>query len=162
MAGGGLDPRGVERFAKNVEKDLRGIGAALEDHRQHINRLNNQAFRTMAADPHEQANRYNAVILGIGYAGFFALWNQVGGVDSPKLHAVAGFLIGVSLFLFVALEVLAMFNTARVLHRKKPLYSEETGRRFWYWSFCGSVATAVVAALCVFAILVQKLAMAFH
>lgn len=66
---------------------------------------------------HAHQSAYNAVIIGVGYAGFFALWNLVKGGDRPGLYAFAGLMIALSLMLYVGWEVGQMIYRTLQLQR---------------------------------------------
>lgn len=49
----------------------------------------------------DKATAYQTTVMAIAYAGFFVLWEKVGGVGVSWLHSLAGLLIGLSLFVYV-------------------------------------------------------------
>lgn len=77
-------------------------------------------------DHFESSTKYNAIVLGVGYAGFFGLWSMVShqGHEYPKLHALAALLIAASLTLFVLWEVYSMFINTVTLSRPRSLSPE--------------------------------------
>ncbi|MEJ7932295.1 hypothetical protein WG922_20145 [Ramlibacter sp. AN1015] len=107
-----LNAAAVDRAFRDLSAGLQETARATERHRQHINRLNQQVFG-MNQNPYEQHSKYTSVIMGIGYAGFFALWNQVGSGGSPKLHALAALFVGTSLLVFIVWEIIVMLNSHR-------------------------------------------------
>lgn len=154
------DPEAVDRVPKQLHAGLQDGARAIENHRQHINRLNQQVFG-MNQNPYEQHSKYTSVIMGIGYAGFFALWNQVGSGGSPRLHALAALLVGASLFVFVAWEIFVMLNAALLTKSGKAMVSEQTFYRVWLPVFIATVATAFAAFVCIFWLMAVQLSAAF-
>jgi hypothetical protein len=58
---------------------------------------------------YDQTKSYQTTIIGLAYGGFFAIWAYAKTfVTDTKLAAVAGALMGLSIFLFVVFEILNM------------------------------------------------------
>jgi len=54
----------------------------------------------------ERSKQYTTLVVTLGYAGIFAIWNFCVGVVPPKVHSLTGILAGSSLGLFVVFEIL--------------------------------------------------------
>lgn len=172
----------LQRWAMSVKKSMqladtnfRTISDKIEKNSKDISILfrHIQGVRMEQKNPYEQASKYHAVVMGIGYAGFFALWNFVEKEPHPKLHALAGLLIGLSLFIFVLWEVIQMaINTMAIAAGPPALGNGRTWAakvqsassglvRVWPWVFVPTLLTGFSGAVCLFAILTYKVAAAF-
>lgn len=100
--------------------------------------LDEQSGKHMSQRDHfESATKYNGIVLGVGYAGFFGLWAIVKdqGHQYPKLHAWAALLIGFSLALFVLWEVYTMFVNTVYSMQSRTIGPEERPLLRWLY-FC--------------------------
>lgn len=81
----------------------------------------------------DKASSYNNIVLTLGYAGFFAIWNMVATELSVQVNTWVGFLLGVSLFAFVVWTLLSsVFTTRQIANRAKLLSREfETQEEFF-------------------------------
>jgi len=131
MAGGGYgsefhDDRARQNIAKAFEvrdAQMQQVVKCIDAHERALKWFTDEHLgRHMSKRDHfEAAAKYNGIVLGVGYAGFFGLWSIVGqqASQSPRLHALAALLIAVSLSLFVLWEVYCMFlNTVTATHPK--------------------------------------------
>jgi hypothetical protein len=73
------------------------------------------AQKELLASSFNQAMAYTNVILGAGYAGFFATWAFTRDKLSPRETLWSAFLLTVSLLSFVLFEVYRSFYTSRQL-----------------------------------------------
>ncbi len=126
-------------------------------------------------DHFESASKYNGIVLGVGYAGFFGLWTIVKdqGHQYTKLHAIAALLIGFSLTFFVLWEVYCMFaNTVTLSHPKtmgparhrlvRFAHSSHDGfERVWPWVFGPTLIAGLGGISCLAWILVANVVGAF-
>lgn len=143
MSGGGsgwgwigrdLDPPRVT----NIEVWTKQVATQVNRLTQEANRIRQVEAEMKARDQldlvkelmdkqHAHQSAYNTVIIGVGYAGFFALWNLVKDGDRPGLHAFAGLMIAVSLILYVGWEVGQMIY--RTVQLQRITQELETGSR---------------------------------
>jgi len=73
----------------------------------------------------EKASAYNNIVLTLGYAGFFAIWNMVADGLSVPVNTWVGFLLGVSLFTFVIWTLLSSVATTRQIASRAKLLARE-------------------------------------
>ncbi len=122
-----------------------------------------QAQRELADKFQAQVVSYANVVIGFGYAGFFALWSMVSGkgVMPPWAHSASGLLIGSSLTLYVGWEVIKMIWTALYVRKAHAKLADEEGiltvnalvamsqrherRTYWPWVIV-TVPTVLLAA----------------
>lgn len=106
----------IKTLALNAESAIRHINGILQtqEHEAEMSQHNAQieATRAFLDQAHGHASTYSTVIIGAGYAGFFALWNMVDKSLAPWAHALSGILIGLSLLLFVGWETTKMIWTS--------------------------------------------------
>ena len=131
----------------------------------------------------DQTKAYQTTIIGLAYGGFFAIWAYARTflVDT-KLVALAGALMGISIFLFAVFEILNMlFLTFVTLQSAKlarsivapadassiPTFASQftelangtkaanTLIRLWPWFFVPSLLSGVFAALLLIFMLLQ-------
>ena len=112
-----------------------------------------------------QLTAYTNLILGAGYAGFFATWSLTKENLSKSLSSVAGILILVSLFFFVLFEIIRMVYTTIELEKQDKALAQPDQyvelmaeysrthtrmahqlRVVWYIFFSISFGTALCAA----------------
>ena len=62
----------------------------------------------------DKATNYTKVVLGLGYGGFFALWSGTRQHLPPRAVMLSALLIGISLTLYIAFEVLQTGLTSYV------------------------------------------------
>lgn len=90
-----------ERIAAEVQVEL----ALQETFEQRINALYSAQF--------EKANSYNSVVITLGFAGLFAIWNEM----SPDLHrwdsALIAVWLGASLLVYVFWVMVGMYLQAK-------------------------------------------------
>ena len=136
-----------------------------------------QAQRELADKFQAQVVSYANVVIGLRYAGFFALWNLVGskGVMPARAHSAAGLLIGMSLTLYVGWEVVRMIWTALYVRKAQAALVEKEGmltinalaamsqkherRTYWPWLIVmiPTVLLAAVGAMIVLGFLAKDL-----
>lgn len=111
----------LKRLFESRDKQIHQLANQVATHQRALTWFTDEyTGRHMSPRDHfESASKYNGIVLGVGYAGFFGLWTIVKdqGHQYPKLHAIAALLIGFSLALFVLWEVYCMFvNTVANSH----------------------------------------------
>ncbi|HEU4457782.1 MAG TPA: hypothetical protein VFR90_01505 [Methylibium sp.] len=134
-----------------------------------------QAVKELMDKQQSQVTSYSAIIIGVGYAGFFALWSLVKDYPYPKLHAVAGILIGVSLLFYVGWEIGHMIYRVLQLNsishdfRETPPIDplkalgdrlnaiDQRGFKVWPWALIPSVVTGLLGGGILLAIFVLEL-----
>src|SRR5438067_6391791 len=52
---------------------------------------------------------YTQILLGAGYAGFFAIWSGTREFIGPRTRVLTGLMISISLVVFIAFEVFRVF-----------------------------------------------------
>jgi hypothetical protein len=122
-----------------LNKLLKRYDARLEDHARHLRdlrRFENEVSMDRQLQAQQELNdklqghlqSYANLIIGLGYAGFFALWNMVEKSIPAPAHALAGLLIGASLIVFVGYEVARTIWTSVCLRRQAKVLRGASGR----------------------------------
>ncbi len=94
----------------------------------------------------EKATNYSKVVLGLGYAGFFAAWSTMKQQLSPRRMMLSALLLTVSLFAYILYEVVSNIFLNYALVRYLPM----SRRMKWSWfgavliSFTTGFAGAIV------------------
>lgn len=115
------EPQFVE--ARSAEKAFQLVETQFKQHADAITKLQRtvaemsydkqlQDYKAAMHENFRQAQSYSNVVIGIGYAGFFALWSMVRPDITVQAHAAAALLVGFSLVVFVAWEVYQMTTMA--------------------------------------------------
>jgi hypothetical protein len=124
------EPRYVD--AESLQKYTAKTDARFEEHARILNRLRNleaevmldkqlQVQREMTDKLQAHTMSYTNIVLGLGYAGFFAMWSVVDKYIPPWAHALSGMLMSLSLAVFIGWEVNRMIHSAvefRALQKK--------------------------------------------
>ncbi len=71
-----------------------------------------------AAKQFERSRQYTTLVVTLGYAGIFGIWNFCTTVVPPSVNAVVGVLVGISLSMFVIFEILKMFTMQKIALRQ--------------------------------------------
>ncbi|MBW4707124.1 hypothetical protein KX928_04925 [Roseobacter sp. YSTF-M11] len=113
------------RRSRDVDSQMRGFAAALQELVK-SNEANAKRLQALELEKqHDQlidiqsklfdkVATYNNVVVTLGYAGFFAIWNYVStdlGVADTRLVAI---MLGCSLFLFVGWVVVGSFQASQL------------------------------------------------
>lgn len=112
-----------------------------------------------------QAAAYSNLIIGAGYAGFFATWSFTKDIINRDLNVAAGFFILISLILFITFEIIKTVSIEFEIAKQKTILSRPEDyemlmeaykktqaqvslRQFWLWVvfFSLIVTTALCAA----------------
>lgn len=187
MAGGGFsgdfssqEHRVQEQLRQAFEKRDAHMQTVEKRLKQHENALKWLADEHLGKhmsqrDYFESATKYNSIVLGVGYAGFFGLWSMVRdqAFQYPRFHALAALLIGVSLALFVLWEVYCMFlNTVATTHPRSRTseskrwlqcvyFCRDRIERVWIPVFLFTLLSGIGGLSCLGWILVSDLLRAF-
>lgn len=99
----------IERQFQAQAKAINDLSRASTQHEQIINQLiaYTNSVRGAQMDHLESAGKYNSIILGLGYAGYFGLW----GLTPKELgvwHSLSLLFIATSLTIFIFWEVYQM------------------------------------------------------
>ncbi len=130
------EPQFVE--LASAKKAFQIIEGQLKQHADAINKLQRavaemnydkqlQDYKAAMHENFRQAQSYSNVVIGIGYAGFFALWSMVRPDISVQAHAAAALLVGFSLVVFVAWEVYQMTTMALTSKRIEARMQSDEG-----------------------------------
>lgn len=95
---------------------------------------------------------YHTVVLAIGYAGFFVLWEKADSTQFPLLHGSAGLLIGFSMFVFVVWTLMQMHSLSQALTGRPVWVSHEWVNRVWPTVFAVTAGSGLLAGLIVMGI----------
>lgn len=147
--------------AVNVHRiAIQKLDKAVDQHAQVINSIRQQVNKhdSTYSNAVESTARYNSIVVGIGYAGFFGLWSMIRdqAPQSPTLHALAALLVSVSLMVFVFWEVSTMWARTVVVAYQRPValgqtrtwrlanWIQEREMRVWPWQFGIALLTGLV------------------
>lgn len=134
-----------DRWTRAVSERLSAQASALNDLdkrlRQHasvINGLHPQLNNPGASyvNEVESLSKYNSIVVGVGYAGFFGLWSMVREQQptAPQLHALAALFMAASLAVFVFWEVITMWaRTAEASFAKHGQSKQTAAWRLGHW-----------------------------
>ena len=126
-----VDVKSVQALQDRIEHRLKEHADAINKLRELENEMRYdkqvQMQRELVDKLQARSASYANVVIGFGYAGFFALWNMVEKVMPPWAHSVAGLCIGASLALFVGWEVFQMIFTSLHLRRVQRRLQTEQG-----------------------------------
>lgn len=122
----------------SVNELVRKIEGRFTEHARHLNELRKfegeirmdqqlRAQQDLNDKLMAHSQSYANVVIGVGYAGFFALWNVIEKSMPSWAHATAGLLIGVSLAVFVAWEVVKMIWSALHLRSVRDNLKNDKG-----------------------------------
>lgn len=160
MGGGGIpdplpDPRLVERFMPGLRSDIEAWD---------FSRRLNACEEALAKLTQERAPgpdipalidkvvNYHTVVLAIGYAGFFVLWEKADSKQFPILHGGAGILIGFSMFVFVTWTLIQMHSLSQALTGSPVWISSDRINKAWPAVFAVTAGTGLLAGLIVMGI----------
>lgn len=88
-------------------------------------RANQKVEEERATQEFERSKSYTTLVVSLGYAGMFGVWNYVSTAISPAATACTAILAGISLVLFVIYEVMKMFVMQRNVTLRFKLNSIE-------------------------------------
>jgi hypothetical protein len=100
-----------------------------------------------------QASAYTNLILVAGYAGYFAFWSTLVTKLPPWIYALSGLLALVSLFCFIAWELVKMIWSNTYLNRTNKMITEQVRGV--------QVAATIVAASSLHSVSINKMWMWF-
>lgn len=139
---------------------LRELEKVLDQHAQVINSMRRQVNNhdSTYTSAIESTTRYNSIVVGIGYAGFFGLWSMVRdqNPESQALHALAALFMIVSLIVFVFWEVATMWARTVVVAYQRSVdlmetrtwslakWVQEREMRVWPWQFGIALLTGLM------------------
>ncbi|MBV1903601.1 MAG: hypothetical protein KUG58_08205 [Marinosulfonomonas sp.] len=109
----------------------------LKFHNQAIERLQEShlahfEFANSTKNRLEQQKSYNAVVLAIGYAGFFALWAFLKDLLPDRATSLTAILVGFSLLVYVFWEIgIAASNTFDIIHSENDLGRSSANKVYW-------------------------------
>lgn len=115
----------------------------------------------------EQAKNYNNVITLAGYAGIFAIWNMIKSDMDKITSGKIALLVGMSLVLFVAFEIIGMIGRTLIISHADVENSkiERIGRfiesaqhRLWAIFVIATIAPALWAVWILFSFAFNKMA----
>ncbi len=117
-----LDPRGVQQFARQIERAIRTC-----EHWETKRRKSEVLEDTskMIARMYDKAAAYTNLIVAGGYAAFFTVWGKMGAGEHPRLHAAAALCTITSVIVLIGWEVFTTTHGAIVLRRVIPLLNVE-------------------------------------
>lgn len=97
--------RNIENMGSGLKKidDVQRAAAARQQREAHV-----AAVVQLAERENSHSHSYANVVIGLGYAGFYGLWNLVEKFPYPGVRAFAGLSVAISLVVFVAWEVFKM------------------------------------------------------
>jgi hypothetical protein len=95
---------------------------------------------------------YHTVVLAIGYAGFFVLWEKADSKQFPVLHGGAGILIGFSMFVFVTWTLIQMHSLSQAPTGTPVWISSDRINKAWPAVFAVTAGTGLLAGLIVMGI----------
>lgn len=72
----------------------------------------------------ERAKQYSALIITLGYAGVFGIWNFCSDVVPQSVNAVVGISVGISLALFVVFEIVKMYALQTIAAKQLKAVAE--------------------------------------
>lgn len=159
MAGGGLpdfpDPRVAEGRLPGLRPDIEAwdFRMRLKACEEALAKLNQEQppgpdFPALI----DKVVNYHTVVLAIGYAGFFVLWEKADSTQFPLLHGVAGLLIGFSMFVFVVWTLMQMHSLSQALTGRPVWVSHEWINRAWPAVFAVTAGSGLLAGLIVMGI----------
>lgn len=134
-----------DRWTRAVAEQLSDHASALNDldkrirkHAGAINGLHAQLNNPGASyvTEVESLSKYNSIVVGVGYAGFFGLWAMVREQQpaAPQLHALAALFVAASLTAFVFWEVFTMWaRTAEFAFAKPGQSKQSVAWRIGHW-----------------------------
>lgn len=179
--------RGVPADARAVDEAMRQIDKVFKQHQAQIERLGAQVAKLQY---YEDLNRYKEalrenvrgsiaytnVVVGLGYAGYFALWKLVETSLSPRDHALAGLWMAMSLAAFILFEVAVMIRRSWTVHDLQVALdeagsandtqvavdriikqAERFAARIWPYALVASIGPAVVGSYYLFSALMHGL-----
>jgi hypothetical protein len=100
----GADINEIKRFQQDCERD-KNIAMLMQMHEKQMT----------------QASAYTNLILVAGYAGYFAFWSTLVGKLPAWIYALSGLLALVSLFCFIAWELVKMIWSNTYLNRTNQM-----------------------------------------
>lgn len=105
--------RELKRWSDNIAQAINRQGQVIDQHAKLLNQHNavlNSMGRAMGPDPLESASKYNGIVVGIGYAGYFGLWSMVKDLTNvcQTVFVLSALFMAVSLTTFVFWEVMTM------------------------------------------------------
>ena len=110
-----------EKLTRLTESNLDFIKSTLAEHRQDVRGLALADYMKLYADnyarQYDTAARYSTVVIYGAYAAFFAIWLNVDKyVINSDLVLLSGILMGFSVIIFCAFEVIKMVHMAKSNH----------------------------------------------
>ena len=108
----------MERRCVSRHNDLaKHFNAMSQQNTKMQNRENIAAAKEIVSHAYSQANTYSNLIIAAGYVGFFSLWSSIRS-DLPEWAILcSGFLILVSLLIFIGFELYKMISAAVQMHK---------------------------------------------
>lgn len=187
-----LDPRNLQRVLEQMERRCVDRYNQLVSHHnsfaaQIVNSIRQQRTgsptqldyqRSLHAAITEEARKYTNLIMVVGYAGIFGLWQMVRSALTSHSDAIVGISIGLSIMLFALFEVYKMIDGSILAHQLEKLlrnetdfsdlerlqawgkYTEESKRRIarsWIWFLIPTVVTGFGAGIYLIFILMSSL-----
>lgn len=118
----------------------------------------------------DKASSYNNIVLTLGYAGFFAIWNMVATHLSFVTNAWIGSLLGLSLLLFIIWTLISSVMMTRQIAERATILGQEFStqrdffaavqeadfsaqkryfalQKYWPWIFSTTASTGLLAGL---------------
>ena len=152
---------------------LRELGKVVDQHSQVINSMRGQVNNhdSTYTSAIESTTRYNSIVVGIGYAGFFGLWSMIRDhtPQSPMLHALAALLVSISLIVFVFWEVTTTWARTVTVAYQRPgtlgqtktwslaKWAQEREMRIWPWQFGLALLTGLLGMCLLVASIARQL-----
>lgn len=152
---------------------LKELDKVVNQHAQIINSMRRQvdSHDSTYTSAIESTTRYNSIVVGIGYAGFFGLWSMIRDhtPQSPMLHALAALLVSISLIVFVFWEVATTWaRTVKVAYQRPATLSQtktwrlanwiqEREMRVWPWQFGLALLTGLLGMCLLVASIARQL-----
>lgn len=93
----------------------------------------------------DKATAYQTAVMAIAYAGFFVLWEKVGGGQVAFLHSLAGLFIGLSVFVYVFWTLVQMHGVHMEVVGKEPWLPKKRLDRAGPYIFAFSALTGIGA-----------------
>ncbi|MBI4780641.1 MAG: hypothetical protein HY785_04895 [Oscillatoriophycideae cyanobacterium NC_groundwater_1537_Pr4_S-0.65um_50_18] len=114
-----MDDRVIERWSREVAKNLEGLNREVNDLRRFQANVeyDKQVQTVLEIISRLQTSNasYTNLILAAGYAAFFAFWSTLKSDMPIKLYATSGLLMVLSLMFFIAWEIIKMIWTTLAL-----------------------------------------------
>ncbi|MGE0673507.1 MAG: hypothetical protein AB7O64_10650 [Methylibium sp.] len=128
----------IKTLARNIEAMSGGMKKIDATHRIEAARKQHEAqvaaIVQLAEKQNSHAHSYANVVVGIGYAGFYALWSLAEKGAYPSVRAFAGLAMALSLVIFVAWEVFTMiYATLQYQNVNKALAKSDEGATLAAW-----------------------------